>query len=219
MSATRQLGQAQQVARVDQHAVAVIARGAQDALAVEQPDVDDFCWRLGGEWRQRPDVVTREACGGLGLGRQSQMASGAECAAGAGDIEPPVGRDHSDVHALAIEQDQRLDRSALVAAGGPCFVDRGVNGVMLDELGRECRCRRAVCAPERVGVTVKVACMAAPLDRDSSVSPGRAARDRSLPSPVALSYLTRKRSIVSLSAARPAAGSARCARVATTRRR
>lgn len=64
------LDQAQQLARVEADAVAMIARRAQDPLAVQQPDVDDLRHRERlTEGRERADLEARKGALDLLLGR------------------------------------------------------------------------------------------------------------------------------------------------------
>ena len=67
------LGESEQLARIEPHAVTMVARGAQDRVVVEQPGVDHLRRRLGGERRHRADFELREPCGDLVLGCEPQV--------------------------------------------------------------------------------------------------------------------------------------------------
>jgi hypothetical protein len=121
------LGEPHQVARVQQHAMPMIAGRAQHAFVIQQPDVDHLRDGLGAERRQRADLEAREAARGLIFGGQPQMPAGAQRAASAVDVESPARGD--DGHADLLWS---ISTSVFAVSGSDCPAARAASAAVYE---------------------------------------------------------------------------------------
>jgi hypothetical protein len=114
--------------------VLVIPARAQDPVVVEQVDVDDLRHRHHrAERRHRADVEHREVALQLLLGRQPQVAGGAEQLARPVQVEPVGGGEDRHPVAAAVVQRQGLGRLARLGARRPGLGSGAERGAVLDD--------------------------------------------------------------------------------------
>jgi hypothetical protein len=129
------LGQAQQFARVEEHAMAMIAGGAHDPLAIENPDVHDLGQRDGAAERgQRADLEAGEGDLDLLLRGQAQVPARAQRDPCPSEVQSPGGRDDRQAVAVVVVQHERLGAVGRLDADGVGLLERAEGRGMLDQL-------------------------------------------------------------------------------------